>query len=63
MRLAIDSSRCEGHGRCASVAPGLFEVDDYGMSYLVVGDVPGDQEGAAAYAVDACPEQAIAVRE
>jgi ferredoxin len=62
-RLAIDTAKCEGHGRCVAIAPELFDVDDYGMSFLLVDEVPADELEAAKRAIDACPERAISSTE
>ena len=68
MRIQLDSSKCQGHGRCYSLAPELFESDDEGYSVLLGGekngdittrDVPADLERPARLAVDKCPEFAI----
>lgn len=62
-KLTIDENKCEGHARCVALAPDLFDVDDYGMSYLLVDGLPAGQEEAAKKAIDACPEAAISVSE
>ena len=43
MALIIDTTRCQGHGRCALINPDLFEVDDDGFGRLRAAqqDVPG----------------------
>ncbi len=51
----IDDAACCGHGDCALVAPGVFEVDDIAR---VVGDAPVETLIEAA---EACPAGAIAV--
>ena len=55
MRVHVDQERCQGHNRCAAVAPDLFEIDDYGTAHEV-GDVivPADRERAARLAVANC---------
>ncbi len=60
MRVTIDHDRCQGHGRCFSIAPDLFDSDELG-SGLVVGDgtVPEGQEPTASLAVANCPEGAV----
>ncbi len=64
MRITLDSSACEGHGRCYALAPELFDSDDEGYAVLKVdGEVPAGQEEAARLAADNCPEYAIAVEE
>lgn len=61
MRLTLNTQACQGHGRCYSYAPELFDADDEGHSLLLVTDVPADQETAARQAVESCPEKAIAL--
>ncbi len=62
MRIVLDSSKCEGHGRCYALAPELFDSDDEGYAVLKVdGEVPAGQEEAATLAADNCPEFAISV--
>jgi ferredoxin len=63
MRLVLDSEACQGHGRCYSYSPELFDADDEGHSILLVSDVSADQELAARQAVESCPEGAIALDE
>ncbi|HUD69067.1 MAG TPA: ferredoxin [Acidimicrobiales bacterium] len=62
MRVTIDESRCQGHGRCFSIAPGLFESDELGNG-VVLGDgiVAADQERHANLAVANCPEGAVSI--
>ncbi len=61
MKVQIDPERCQGHGRCYDLAPGLFGDDDEGYG-TVLGDgtVPPDKEQDARLAVVFnCPERAI----
>ncbi|MFF3437541.1 TetR family transcriptional regulator [Streptosporangium sp. NPDC002721] len=62
VKVRIDSERCQGHGRCYDLAPGLFGEDDEGYG-RVVGDgvVPPDEEQAARLAVANCPERTIEI--
>ena len=64
MKVHIDIGRCQGHGRCYDLAPGLFGDDDEGYGQ-VLGDgiVPPDQEKVARLAVANCPERAIDLLE
>jgi ferredoxin len=64
VKIRIDSGRCQGHGRCYDLAPGLFGDDDEGYG-MVLGDgtVPPDLEREARLAVANCPEQAIELAE
>jgi ferredoxin len=64
MRVQIDASRCQGHGRCYDLAPDLFGEDEDGYgTVLADGRVPPDREDDAELAVANCPEQAIDVLE
>jgi ferredoxin len=60
VKVRIDPDRCQGHGRCYDLSPGLFGDDDEGYG-TVLGDgtVPQGQERAARLAVANCPERAI----
>lgn len=62
MRVIVDGEKCQGHNRCYALAPGLFDVDDYGQAVAIGdGSVPPDQAAAARLAVANCPEFAISV--
>ena len=64
MRIHLDNSKCEGHGRCYSLAPDLFEADDEGYAVMrVEGDVPEALEKDARLAVANCPEYAVEIEE
>jgi ferredoxin len=64
VKVQIDSGRCQGHGRCYDIAPGVFgeDVEGYGT---VPGDglVPPDHEREARLAAASCPERAITLAE
>jgi ferredoxin len=64
LKVQIDSGRCQGHGRCYDLAPGLFGDDEEGYGQ-VLGDgaVPPGKERDARLAVSNCPERAIDVIE
>ena len=64
MRICVNANLCQGHNRCFSLAPELFEVDDYGLATAVNdGNVPAGMEDKAQLAIDNCPEFAITVVE
>jgi ferredoxin len=60
MRVRVEADRCQGHNRCCSLAPELFEADDLGNA-RVKGDgkVPPALEAKAKLAVANCPEHAV----
>lgn len=65
MRPFVEQTRCQGHGRCYSGAPELFDpVDDFGHAEAVGGQIITDDPVVAQRvrrAADACPERAITV--
>ena len=64
MKICVDEDKCQGHNRCMTVAPGLFELDDYGYASAVNdGNVPLDKEEKARLAIANCPEFAIEIVE
>jgi AcrR family transcriptional regulator/ferredoxin len=60
VKVQINTSLCQGHGRCYDLAPALFGEDDEGYGE-VLGDgvVPPDLQDRARLAVANCPERAI----
>jgi ferredoxin len=63
LRFEIDRSLCQGHNRCAALAPDAFAIDDDGYGEVLDdGEVPDDLIDAADDIVGACPEQAILLR-
>jgi ferredoxin len=64
VRIRIDTERCEGHGRCYTLAPALVEPDDLGNGRQIGdGSVPADQEANARQAETNCPEHAVLIEE
>ena len=62
MKVRIDPERCQGHGRCYDLAPGLFGDDEEGFGQVLGdGTVAPDAEREARLAVANCPEHAIEV--
>ncbi len=64
MKIEVNQDLCEGHNRCFSLAPELFDVDDYGTATaLNDGVVPAGMEEKAHLAIANCPEHAIVIVE
>lgn len=63
-RVRVDRDKCQGHNRCYSLAPELFDIDDMGMS-SAKGDglVPPELLDKARKAVANCPEYAVILEE
>jgi len=63
-RVHVDPGKCQGHNRCYSLCPELFELDDLCMSSEIgSGAVPAELVGRARLAVANCPEYAISLTE
>ncbi|WP_017540786.1 NADH-quinone oxidoreductase subunit NuoF family protein [Nocardiopsis halophila] len=58
-RLAVDWSRCDAHGLCAHLAPGLIRLDRHGYPESPEITVPDRFEAEAAKAADMCPALAL----
>ncbi len=63
MRVQIDGSRCQGHGRCALIAPDYFDVDDAGLGTVLVAEVAESDVADVREAQHCCPESAIELSE
>ena len=59
MRISVDLGKCNGHARCAAIAPDVYELDDAGFCAADGKVVEGELEGAAEDGAAACPEMAI----
>jgi ferredoxin len=60
LRVRVDSDRCQGHNRCCSIAPELFEADELGNAHAKGdGRVPPGLEAKAKLAMANCPEHAV----
>jgi ferredoxin len=64
LKIHVDQDKCQGHARCKSLAPELFELDEFGNAHEVGdGSVPAGIEDKAWLAKANCPEIAIEVTE
>ncbi|HEX3899173.1 MAG TPA: ferredoxin [Mycobacteriales bacterium] len=64
MRVSIDSGKCQGHGRCYTLAPELFGEDAEGNGMVIgTGEVADGQTNAAYLAEANCPESAIVIEK
>jgi ferredoxin len=57
----VDEALCCGHGRCALVAPDVYQLDDNGFNVAVgrTVEVSEGNEQAAEEGALSCPESAI----
>jgi ferredoxin len=64
LKIHVDQEKCQGHARCKSLAPELFELDEFGNAHEIGdGSVPAGLEDKAWLAKANCPELAIDVAE
>ena len=64
LRIRVDQDKCQGHARCKSLAPELFDLDEFGNAHEVGdGSVPEGLADKAWLAQTNCPEIAIEVTE
>jgi ferredoxin len=64
LRVHVDRDRCQGHARCAVLAPELFALDELGNSHEIGdGSVPPALAPKARLAQANCPELAIYLTE
>ena len=64
LKVRVDPDKCQGHARCKSLAPELFELDEFGNAHEVGdGTVPKGLEDKAYLAKANCPEFAIDITE
>ena len=60
LRVRVERERCQGHNRCCSLAPELFEADELGNGREIgEGVVPAGLEAKAKLAAANCPEHAV----
>jgi ferredoxin len=62
-RLHIDWTRCDGHGSCIELLPGVLAADDHGFPLALSGEkepvVRAVDTDAARHAVRSCPVMAL----
>ena len=61
MRVKLDSEKCQGHGRCYVLAPGVFAPDEEGYGTVRQAEVSGELLEQATRGAQGCPEGAISI--
>ncbi|MBF6560076.1 MAG: ferredoxin [Candidatus Binataceae bacterium] len=59
MKVVVDHNLCEGNGRCAEVAPEVFELRDDDRSHVLADAPAPGSRPRIDLAVSLCPRQAI----
>ncbi|GGN82060.1 oxidoreductase [Actinoplanes lobatus] len=62
-KLALDWSRCDGHGLCSAVAPEIIRLDHNGFPAFPQTPLPPWLEDGARKAVNVCPALALRLTE
>ncbi|HEY8719468.1 ferredoxin [Pengzhenrongella sp.] len=57
--LAIDWTRCDGHGLCAALLPGSIRLDDWGYPVLDQARIAAAEPSDVKRAVSVCPALAL----
>ncbi len=63
VRVQIDETRCQGHGRCYELAPDVFGEDAEGYGVVLQHDVPAASQDDVRLAELNCPELAVLLAE
>ena len=59
MKLAVDWTRCDGHGLCRALLPARVELDEWGFPVVHDTTVHPADEPEVRRAVAACPALAL----
>ena len=59
--VSVDAGKCQGHARCFTICPEVFDLDDEGHARVIVAMVPAELEEKVREAVGNCPELAISI--
>ncbi|NLU78246.1 ferredoxin [Micromonospora sp. HNM0581] len=63
MHIVVDYDRCDSYGTCVDNAPGVFEIRDDDLMYVLVERPPAEQLAQVETAVRSCPKLALSLRE
>jgi len=63
MKIVHDEKLCESHGMCAAVDPDRFELDDNDFLVIHEVEVSDADLDTVRQAVDACPRQALSLKD
>jgi ferredoxin len=59
MTIAVERDQCVGSAYCRRIAPGVFDVDDHGIAYVVDAEPREAALAAARKAMESCPSLSI----
>jgi ferredoxin len=61
--IEVDTDLCQGHAMCELEAPDYFTVPKRGVVQIADANPPEDARAEIERAVQACPTQALSIRE
>lgn len=59
MKVKVNSDACIGCGACAAICDSVFEINDEGLSNVIVDTVDDANVDDAKEAIESCPTGAI----
>ena len=59
MKVKVNEDACIGCGACAAICDEVFEMNDEGLSEVVVDTVQEENEESVKEAIESCPTVAI----
>ncbi len=59
MKVTVNKDLCIGCGACAAICEDVFELNDEGLSEVIVDKVSEDDEESVKEAIESCPTSAI----
>jgi len=61
MKACVDRNACIGCGLCESICPEVFQLNDEGISEVIVDEIPESLIESAKEAESQCPTGAITI--
>ena len=61
MKVTVDTTLCDGHGKCVEVSPQVFKMNERYISEVI--DPHGDTDEKILLAAKVCPAKAIFLDE
>ena len=59
MKVVVNRDNCIGCGACESIEPSVFQLDDEGISTVILENIETADDEAINDAVESCPTSAI----
>jgi ferredoxin len=58
-KVVTEPGRCQGHGKCVTECPEVFDTDEQGYVVVRAVEIPDSLRAAVQRCVDDCPEGAL----